>query len=97
MATVKLEYSGVDMKARAYAIPNPDSMDMGNVRIKCEVGGMLTCTTFIECDPQEGGDALFGEVGEIDAGATMHLQAGDIATPPWRGFMDRTSRLRRAV
>ena len=80
MATVNLEYSGVDMKARAYAIPNPDNMDTGNVRIKCEVGGMLTCTTFIECDPQEGGDALFGEVGEIAAGATMHLQAGDIAT-----------------
>ena len=79
MATVKLEYSGVDMKARAYAIPNPANMDTGNVRIKCEVGGMLTCTTFLECDPQEGGDALFGEVGEIAAGATMHLQAGDIA------------------
>jgi hypothetical protein len=79
MATVNLEYSGVDMKARAYAIPNPENMDTGNVRIKCEVGGMLTCTTFIECDQQEGGDPLFGEVGEIAAGATMHLQAGDIA------------------
>ena len=82
MATASLEYAGVDMKARAYAIPNPDNMDMGNVRIKCEVGGMLTCTTFIECDPQEGGDPLFGEVGEIAAGATMHLQAADIADSP---------------
>ena len=80
MAMASLEYAGVDMKARAYAIPNPGNMDTGNVRIKCEVGGMLTCTTFIECDPQEGGDPLFGEVGEIAAGATMHLQAGDIAT-----------------
>ena len=79
MAMASLEYAGVDMKARAYAIPNPDNMDTGNVRIKCEAGGMLTCTTFIECDLQEGGDALFGEVGEIAAGATMHLQAGDIA------------------
>ena len=78
MAMASLEYSGVDMKARAYAIPNMDNMDTGNVRIKCEEGGMLTCTTFLECDTQAGGDPLFGEVGEIDAGATMHLQADDI-------------------
>ena len=78
MAMASLEYSGVDMKARAYAIPNMDNMDTGNVRIKCEEGGMLTCTTFLECDTQAGGDPLFGEVGEIDAGATMHLQSDDI-------------------
>ncbi len=65
MAMASLEYAGVDMKARAYAIANPDNMDTGNVRIKCEAGGMLTCTTFIECDPQEGGDALFGEVTAV--------------------------------
>ena len=78
MSSASLAYAGVDMKARAYAIPNMGNMDKGNVRIKCEVGGMLTCTTFLECDPQEGGEPLFGEVGEIAAGATKHLTSADV-------------------
>ena len=72
-----LIYDGVSEEARAYAIPNPARMDdIGNVRIRCEAG--TACTVFLSCDGQDGTD-YFGEVGKIDSGATMVLQAQAIA------------------
>ena len=82
--TVSLEYSGISMQARAYAIPQPDLMDtgmtdVGNVRIKCHAEGDSTCTVFLDCDEQDG-TRHFEEIGEtIAAGATAVLQSGDIA------------------
>ena len=72
-----LIYDGVAAEARAYAIPNPARMDdIGNVRIRCETG--TACTVFLSCGGQDGTD-YFGEVGEIDGGATMVLQSQAIA------------------
>ena len=72
-----LIYDGVSAEARAYAIPNPARIDdVGNVRIRCEAG--TPCTVFLSCDGQDGTD-YFGEVGEIDGGATMVLQSQAIA------------------
>ena len=72
-----LVYDGVAMEARAYAIPNSARMDdVGNVRIRCEAG--TPCTVFLSCDGQDGTN-YFGEVGEIDGGATMVLQSQAIA------------------
>ena len=72
-----LIYDGVSAEARAYAIPNPARMDdIGNVRIRCEAG--TACTVFLSCDGQDGTD-YFGEVGEIEGGATMVLQSQAIA------------------
>ena len=72
-----LIYDGVSEEARAYAIPNPNRIDdVGNVRIRCEAG--TACTVFLSCDGQDGVD-YFGEVGEIDGGATMVLQSQAIA------------------
>ena len=68
-----LKYAGVAQMARAYAIPNPDHPDMGNVRIKCEESGDSTCTVFLDCNEQDG-MSRFGELGDtIAAGATAHL------------------------
>ena len=81
---VDLEYAGIDMHARAYAIPQPDLMDtgmtdVGNVRIKCHAEGASTCTVFLDCDEQDG-SRHFEEIGDtIDAGATTVLQSADIA------------------
>ena len=73
-----LKYSGVEQMARAYAIPNPDHPDMGNVRIKCEETGDSTCTVFLDCNEQDG-MPRFGELGEtIAAGATEHLNEAAI-------------------
>ena len=72
-----LIYDGVSAEARAYAIPNPARIDdVGNVRIRCESG--TACTVFLSCDGQDGTD-YFGEVGEIEGGATMVLQSQAIA------------------
>ncbi len=79
MASVELEYSGITMEARAYAIPNPGMNDIGNVRIKCEADGDSMCTVFLDCNEQDG-TPHFEELGStIAAGATMVLQAGPIA------------------
>ena len=78
MGGAKLVYNGVGMQARAYAIPNPEHPDMGNVRIKCEASGDSTCTVFLDCNEQDG-MARFGELSEpIAAGATAHLNEGAI-------------------
>ena len=74
----KLVYNGVDMQARAYAIPPAMHMDEGNVRIKCEADGDAKCTVFLDCNEQDG-MARFGELGDtIAAGATMHLTGASI-------------------
>ena len=74
-----LKYSGVDQKARAYAIPNQAHADEGNVRIKCEETGDSKCTVFLDCNEQDG-TPRFGELAEvIDAGATRHLTSEAIA------------------
>ena len=76
-ASGMLIYDGVSEEARAYAIPNPARIDdVGNVRIRCEAG--KACTVFLSCDGQDGTD-YFGEVGEIEGGATMVLQSQGIA------------------
>ena len=77
-ATASTEYDGLNMEAQAYAIPNLEHPDLGNVRIKCERTDMTPCTVFLECNTQTG-EMLFGEVGEIDAGATLHMQETGIA------------------
>ena len=72
-----LNYAGVDVHAKAYAIPNPGMGDIANLRIKCEMSE--ACTVFLDCDGQDGMD-YFGELGEpIEGGATAVLQAGAIA------------------
>ena len=73
-----LGYAGVDLEARAYAIPNPGSMDMGNIRIRCETSNMDGCHAYLECDDQVG-NTLFGDAGEIASGATMHLMSLGVA------------------
>ena len=81
---VELEYSGIDMHARAYAIPGPDVMetgmtDLGNVRIKCHAEGESKCTVFLDCDEQDG-TRHFEELGEtIDADATQVETSASIA------------------
>ncbi len=76
-ATAMLNYADVDVHAKAYAIPNPGMGDIGNVRIKCETS--KACTVFLDCDGQDGMN-YFGELGEpVAGGATMVLQAEDIA------------------
>ena len=74
-----LVYAGVQMQARAYAIPNQVHSDEGNVRLTCGASGDATCTVFLDCNEQDG-MARFGELGDtIAAGATEHLIAAEIA------------------
>lgn len=81
---VDLEYAGIDMYARAYAIPAPDVMetgttDIGNVRIKCHAEGDSTCTVFLDCDEQDG-TRHFEELSQsIAAGATKVETSASIA------------------
>ena len=75
----ELKYSGVDQKARAYAIPNLAHADEGNVRIKCEETGDTKCTVFLDCNEQDG-TPRFGELDTvINAGATRHMTSEAIA------------------
>jgi hypothetical protein len=75
----ELVYNGVEMQARAYAIPNQVHPDEGNVRIFCGAQGDGTCTVFLDCNEQNG-MARFGELGDtIAAGATEHLTEAEIA------------------
>ena len=91
MGAGKLVYNGVDMQARAYAIPPASHDDDGNVRIKCEATGDAMCTVFLDCNEQDG-MARFGELGDtIAAGATEHLTGGAIADV--LGIDDWTGRL----
>ncbi len=86
-----LVYNGVEMQARAYAIPPLSHMDDGNVRLKCEATGDAMCTVFLDCNEQNG-MARFGELGDtIAAGATAHLTEEDIADV--LGIDDWTGRL----
>ena len=81
---VDLEYAGIEMFARAYAIPAPDVMetgttDIGNVRIKCHAEGDSTCTVFLDCDEQDG-TRHFEELSmSIGAGATHVENSASIA------------------
>ena len=86
---VLLEYDGIAKKARAYAIPNPGTNDIANVRIKCGAEGDAMCTVFLACSEQDG-TPHFEELGTtIAAGATVVLQAEDIGevldTDTWDG------------
>ncbi len=90
-STGMLVYSGVDMQARAYAIPPASHADTGNVRLKCEATGDAMCTVFLDCNEQDG-MTRFGELGDaIPAGATEHLGGADIAEV--LGIDDWTGRL----
>ena len=74
-----LVYNGVEMQARAYAIPNQMHPDEGNVRLTCGAEGDSTCTVFLDCNEQNG-MARFGELGDtIAAGATAHMTEAAIA------------------
>ena len=76
--SASLEYQGVELQARAYAIPNAGMNDIGNVRIRCGAGGDTTCAVFLDCDGQDG-TGYFGELSStVAAGATMVLQAEGI-------------------
>lgn len=50
-ATV-VEYSGLSTQGYAYALPNPGSADVGNLRISCE--SAAECAVFLDCRNQNG-------------------------------------------
>ena len=62
----KLVYNGVEVEARAYAIPAADNnnMDIANVRVTCGATGDSKCTVFLDCNEQNSGLNHFGEVTE---------------------------------
>ena len=73
-----LGYAGVELEARAYAIPKPGIGDVGNVRVRCETSDMEGCHAYLECDDQDG-MTHFGDAGEIARGATLHLSSQGVA------------------
>lgn len=73
-----LGYAGVNLEARAYAIPKPDIGDQGNVRVRCETSDMEGCHVYLECDDQDG-MTHFGDAGEIARGATLHMSSQGVA------------------
>jgi hypothetical protein len=89
MGGSKLVYNGVEVEARAYAIPAADNnnMDLANVRVTCGATGESKCTVFLDCNEQNSGLNHFGEVTEysdsdiavpLPAGATGVLRAAAI-------------------
>lgn len=84
-----LEYSGINFTNYAYAIPGPDSTDIGNLRVRCE--GASECTVFFRCMDQEGMSVGGFERTSIEAGATERYSSMDLAT--MLGVDDWTGRL----
>lgn len=61
----RVQYEGLETMAHAYAIPNPDNADQGNLRIRCEASKGSTCAVFFECRDRDGvlvGDGTLPEV-----------------------------------
>ncbi len=61
----RVQYAGLNTMAHAYAIPNPNNADQGNLRIRCQESVGSTCVVFFECLSQEGvriGDGTLPEV-----------------------------------
>lgn len=73
-----LEYSGINFTNYAYAIPGPDSIDQGNLRIRCE--GASACVVFFRCTDPQGMTVGDFERHNISAGAVEHLSARELAT-----------------
>ena len=71
----RITFSGVNDMAFAYAIPNPDAGDVGNVRIRCQ--GSAECTVFLDCMDQDGARIGSGDLAEvmIPGGALMHYSS----------------------
>ena len=49
---VVVEYANLSVQGYAYAIPNPGSGDVGNLRIRCE--SAANCSVFLDCRDQNG-------------------------------------------
>ena len=49
---VLVEYANLSVLGYAYAIPNPNSSDIGNLRIRCE--SATNCSVFLDCRDQNG-------------------------------------------
>ena len=73
-----LEYSGINFTNYAYAIPGPDSIDQGNLRIRCE--GASDCVVFFRCTDPQGMTVGDFERQNISAGAVEHISARELAT-----------------
>lgn len=68
---VRIEYSNLTVQGYAYAIPNPDVSDTGNLRLRCESSG--NCAVFLDCYDQNGRSiGGFPEL-TVTARATMRL------------------------
>lgn len=70
---VMTSFSGITTRGYAYALPNPESGDIGNLRIRCQ--GSAACEVFLQCMDMAG--ARVGDGGlkrvTIAAGAVEHL------------------------
>ena len=73
-----LEYSGINFTNYAYAVPGPNSIDEGNLRIRCE--GASACVVFFRCTDQQGMTIGDFERQNISAGAIEHISARELAT-----------------
>lgn len=67
----------VEATRTAQSVPALTAVDVGNVRIKCEVSS--PCVIHLECDDVNG-ESWFAELDEpIPGRSTLHLSASDIA------------------
>lgn len=71
-----LEYSGIQFTNYAYAIPHPDAMDQGNLRIRCE--GASPCTIFFRCRDEGGNDVGSFARTLVNAETTRRFSSMDL-------------------
>ena len=85
-----LTFSGIQDVAYAYAIPNPESGDTANMRIRCQ--GEAACSVFLDCMDQNGVRVGNGNLAEatIPGNALMHYSSKTtlptlLGTGSWNG------------
>lgn len=90
--SVRTSFSGIVTRGYAYAIPNPRSADIGNLRIRCQGGN--PCNVFLRCVDTQGdvvGDGTLKNV-EVAGGAMRHLGSNS-TLPTLLGVSTWTGRL----
>lgn len=89
---VMVSYSGITNRGYAYALPNPASGDIGNLRIRCQ--GSAACEVFLQCMDMAGarvGDGTLKRM-TIAAGAVETLSTRS-SLPELLGISTWTGRL----